>query len=1168
MNEQKQKNIQILNGNEIIIQGALEAGFSLYTGYPGSPLADYFNILHARRQEFEDKGIKVVIANSEANAAAMASGAKQANRDCLVAMKSMGLHVASDALSVGNFANPGDITIDEKTGRPRQAGVVVVVGDDPWSMSTSTAADSRYLYKHLHIPFLEPSTPQELKDWMKIALEISRNTSVYQGVLLTTFMAEGGGRVELGQEAKVDGDSRELDTSSFDLSRNVMVPPNSLKADMAMIQERFPRIYEEYARLNLDQVLGDDQSEYALISAGTIYETLKQVLEEQHFLDQVALYKCASSYPLNQSQLLPFLKGKKHLIVVEEKRGFLEAQLKEFIQEHALDIQVYGKEFQLADETLEGFPAFGGLSYELIQERLKTLFEKLHTNYCQGPAVTGQGVAMGLPRRLPTFCPGCPHRETLSLLKQLRVDLKQKNIDLVTHGDVGCYSLSFLPPFKEMHNLSAMGQGGALGAGVDMFTKNPSVVLMGDSTFFHSGLTDISNSVQCGHNITYILLDNDNTAMTGHQMTPASGISVDGHSRPRQSMLQVVKGLGVRTIQEVHPSDRYFYKNLLEDFVMQKGVKVIVSNKECALTFHGREKRKERQALGQGQTIPVKKFYHINTDACEDCRACVENTGCPGLSQTQDAYGTKVMIDPQICVADSYCTKIKACPSFELVEVLNYHPQKYQVGVGEHQVDSWEFPLPTPVKSFEQIAAGSDWRCVVTGVGGSGVTTVSRVLAEAALKMDGREDLDFKFVDQKGLAQRNGNVTGHMAIYRKGKSYGVPTPIGTADLYVSPDLLDGSGHLQFLGAQGLVVIDDNLQVPLSILLDNGEEQPTLEREKLKQQLQQQFSDQLAMYDFKFICSRLFGKSVYASAMILGVAFQKGHLPFTYENMRESFEKTMKKGEFENNWHAFQIGRAIVHHGMQWVKSELKLQKQERKDIEIYLKSLKQSFLPWQNTGFLMKLFETELKKLQEIFSHIQLRDLCQYLHDIYLYDRGKRSSQFLSEAMMISQFYTNPDHQKMALRTLARTYFIKDEVFVAHQMVGALELKRKERLFANLGTDYKVTHINRPHFQFMGMDFEFDINPKDWMLKIMRHMRFFRVLMPQWHRKEKAIASVIRDQIVNRISKLPEEERYSALKKLENIKGYREVRYAKAKEKMILHASDDLEGKLKRELEV
>ena len=195
-------NVEILNGNEIIIQGGLEAGFSLYTGYPGSPLADYFNILYHRKNEFAEKGIKVVIANSEANAAAVASGAKQAGRDTLVAMKSMGLHVASDALSVGNFANPGDIKKDNQ-GRNVYPGVVIAVGDDPWSMSTSTPADSRYLYKHLHIPFLEPSTPQELKDWMEAALKISKRSSVYQGLLLTTQMAKVVVALSLGKKQRL-----------------------------------------------------------------------------------------------------------------------------------------------------------------------------------------------------------------------------------------------------------------------------------------------------------------------------------------------------------------------------------------------------------------------------------------------------------------------------------------------------------------------------------------------------------------------------------------------------------------------------------------------------------------------------------------------------------------------------------------------------------------------------------------------------------------------------------------------------------------------------------------------------------------------------------------------------------------------------------------------------
>lgn len=260
---------QILNGNELLIQGGLEAGFNLYTGYPGSPLADFFNILYERKNELQQKGIRVVIANSEAHAAAMASGAKMASQNVLVAMKSMGLHVASDALSVGNFANPG---------LGHKSAVVIAVGDDPWSMSTSTPADSRFLFKHLHIPFLEPSSPQELKDWLAVAKEISQNSSVYVGFLLTTFMAEGGGRVVVKEEKNISSKPLDLDPASFNLSENVMVPPNSLSADVEMIKTRFPQVILQFKQMALDKVWGNQKAKIGFICAGGVFERLNNSL--------------------------------------------------------------------------------------------------------------------------------------------------------------------------------------------------------------------------------------------------------------------------------------------------------------------------------------------------------------------------------------------------------------------------------------------------------------------------------------------------------------------------------------------------------------------------------------------------------------------------------------------------------------------------------------------------------------------------------------------------------------------------------------------------------------------------------------------------------------------------------------------------------------------------
>ena len=1098
--------IRVLSGNELIVQGGLEAGFHLYTGYPGSPLADYFNILYRRRNELKEKGIRVAIANSEANAAAMVSGAKQAGRDSMIAMKSMGLHVAADALSVGNFAQPGKRFRDSQTGEEISSGVVVVVGDDPWSISTSTAADSRFLFKHLHIPFLEPATPAELKDWIKTALTISRKSGLYQGVLLTTFMAEGGGRVEVSSDVAVDGNVEELSSQEFNLQKLVMVPPNSLQADISMNRERFPKVIEILGKLELDQAFGREDDSVGFISAGSTFETLKQVLEERDGLKHVGLYKVAASYPLVPNKLKPWLGGKKVIVVVEEKRGFLESELTHAMGEWGIQAKIWGK--RLGDE--EGFPSYGGLNYEIVDAKVRRIFElwELPSFDLDSGLDTVLSWEKELPKRAPTFCPGCPHRETLSLLKDLRQVLKEQGIDLISHGDVGCYSLSFLPPFKEMHNLSAMGQGGALGAGVDIFTSNPSVVLMGDSTFYHSGITNISNSVQLNHDITYIILDNDNTAMTGHQVTPSSGMNVLGEMRPRQNMLQAVKSLGVETAVEINPSDRYFYKNLLQQYILQKGVKVIVSNKECALTFYGREKAHRRKDFSQGKTLPVQKFYQINTAVCEDCRECVEMTGCPGLTQTTDAYGSKVAIDPQICVADSYCTKLKACPSFDLVEVIDYHPDKYRKK-RDIVISTDSLPMPKFVKSFDDLATGRDWRAVVTGVGGSGVTTISRVLAEAAREMNGRMDLNFKFVDQKGLAQRNGNVTAHLSIFSKHKSYGAITPKGTADLLLSPDLLDGSSHLDFLGQEGFCLLGDDFQVPLSLMLDRGIEKKPLDKESLRKNVIRKLGKRGRLLPFKKVSENLLGKSLYTSVMILGSAWQSGRLPFSLDNMKAALSQVIRPDELANNLLAFDLGRDIFLRGYN-------VEDVEDDPVQQLRLSLEESFLPWQEAKSILGDFDNNLKSLDRYFPEIKRHYLAQYLHDIYVYDRGRHVKDFLGQSLAVAKLYKGRiEEKRIALRTLARTYWIKDEVFVAHKMVSGIQRNIEKVRYGSKGVAYRVVHINRPSFElWRGKKIEFDLSPKDWMLKLIRHGRWLRKLLPHWHKRDRQIADNIRHQIL------------------------------------------------------
>jgi indolepyruvate ferredoxin oxidoreductase len=1156
MNQQNNETFSILNGNELVVWGGLEAGFGLYTGYPGSPLGDFFSILENLKEKgkLEGTGAKVVIANSEANGAAMSSGAKMAGANTLLAMKSMGLHVASDPLSVGNFASASPIgqeTFLNSAGVPETRdiypGVVVVVGDDPWSVSTSTPADSRYLFEHLHIPFLEPSTPQEVKDWVAKALELSQKTSVYGGILLSTALAEGGGRVKTKKWwTSSDSDQRKLlNPATFDLQKQVMVPPNSLQADKRMIEERFPRVEKVLEELNLDIIYESKlPSEVGFISTGSCAETLRHFLKDFYESDY-PLYKLAAPYPLTKRKLIPYLKSLKTLIVVEEKRGFLEEKLSELCLKENIQITIKGKDL---------FKAHGGVNYEILKEKLLNFLPPtLQINPVQSQLKQCDYSNLTLPPRYPTFCPGCPHRETLSLLKDLRKTLKEKNIELITHGDVGCYSLSFLPPFKEMHDLSAMGQGGALGAGTDLFldpTKNPSVVLMGDSTFFHSGMSAISNSLQLNHQITYILLDNDNTAMTGHQVTPATGVNVEGLKRPRQKMAQIVKALGVENVSTVNPSDRYFYQNLLTKTVLTPGTKVIVSDKECALTYGAKLKEKERNELKSEGVLKEKVFYQINTEVCEDCRACVEMTGCPGLGQDFDAYGTKLKIDPQICVNDSYCTKIKACPSFEKVVVTDYAPLK-NVKSNSPQGTS-KIPLPTLAKiSWDKIAQGEDFRIVVTGVGGSGITTISRVLAEAALEMSGRQDVDFKFFDQKGLAQRNGSVTSHLTFFQKGKSQSPIIPAGCAQIVLSTDLLEGSRAHSYVGRETLMVIDENYQIPLSLLLDYSQDGTLpMTEEKLRQNLKEIFKDQLFLVPMKNWSQTNLNRPQYAATYCLGFVFQAGSLPFTQIQFHEAITRAIGPKEAQNNIYAFEEGRKYFYNLSEKLTS-LKLEKIE--ENLLWENLLKGSFIP-PLFEKLKSRYDSQLNQLIKIFPELSPSDLERFLHDQWVFNRGEKFNEYFQWAEKIKASFNlsklEGTHLTYALRILTKTFFIKDEVWVAHEMISVSKRKRDYDRYSQLGKSYQVHHINRPSFQIGKRKLEFDLNPRIWMLKSMRHARFLRRLMPQWHHQEKILNEKIRSQLLEIFNdgKLDLIARLKKLQELDNIKGYRNVRYEKAHE--------------------
>jgi indolepyruvate ferredoxin oxidoreductase len=281
-------------------------------------------------------------------------------------------------------------------------------------------------------------------------------------------------------------------------------------------------------------------------------------------------------------------------------------------------------------------------------------------------------------------------------------------------------------------------------------------------------------------------------------------------------------------------------------------------------------------------------------------------------------------------------------------------------------------------------------------------------------------------------------------------------------------------------------------------------------------------------------------------MILGVAFQAGKLPFTLEDLKNAILKSVPKAEYENNLIAFDMGRRVFIEGDKELLDKYKVRQKKTRE-ELLYQSLSESMPPWLNKKVMLNIFNQHLERLIKYFPEIKRSYLIQYLHDLYIYDRGARATEFIQKAGELGEYFKEDnDLRAMALRTLAKTYFVKDEVFVSHIMISPQKREADRGRFQDIGTGFKLKRINRPAFEVFGKKIEFDVSPKDWMLKIMRHMRVLRILLRSWHSRERKISKEIRRELFEVVVNLPLENQRTALKKLENIKGYREYRYDKA----------------------
>ena len=486
----QEEGISIFTGNELLVKGAIENRIGLLTGYPGSPVAEVFDAAGRIRDLLVEKGVMVQIANNEALSAARLNGAQMEAIRAVTVMKSVGAHVASDALALGNMAGTGP-----------GGAAVAVFGDDTWSEGTQVPADSRFIAKHLYMPILEPSTFQEVKDWMGAAMDLSERTRLYVTYLVTSNQADGGGTVDVHPNVFPDVTVQNpvtIDSRTIPVDDRVIIPPSTAIKEDEVLHDRFPDMIAGARELGLNKILYADGGRHPVgfVTSSLAYCYLEHALELLGLAGQFPILKYGLTYPLDSEVLETFCSGVEQIVVVEEKRPFLEEQVKAVVYEYAAKqggvLPVWGKRFP---GDIEGFPDTRGMNPSIVLTCLARLFEALPDVSIDVSRVEAEvslirdteAYELHATARTPSFCPGCPHRDSASVLNRVVDDfmdqdyMREKHgrdeVDLVFHGDIGCYSLLKYKPFDRlMHNLSGMGLGGGTGAGIDPFIRNKQLV--------------------------------------------------------------------------------------------------------------------------------------------------------------------------------------------------------------------------------------------------------------------------------------------------------------------------------------------------------------------------------------------------------------------------------------------------------------------------------------------------------------------------------------------------------------------------------------------------------------------------------------------------------------------------------------------------------------------
>jgi len=576
----------LLSGNEALARGAWEAGVTFGAGYPGTPSTE---ILENVAKHYKGD-IYAEWSPNEKVAFEAAVGAAWTGTRAIATMKHVGLNVAADPLMT--FAYTGTV-----------GGFVAIVADDPGMHSSQNEQDTRRFAQFAKIPIFEPSDSQEAKDFVRLGLELSEEFRTPVILRSSTRISHSRTLVEVKDRFSPE---RKIGFEK-DPPRFVAIPAWA-RPMRVRVEERMHALQAAANKSPINRIEWRDKK-VGIITSGIAYQYVRESFPDASIL------KLGWSFPFPDDLIRAFAAEVENLLIVEEMEDFLEEHIK------AMGIACVGKEV---------FPNIGEFSVDVLRGLASDfIFQGLCSTPL--PEVRGLDEAYSPPPRPPVLCPGCPHRSLYFGLARH---------DVVVVGDIGCYSLGTLPPLSRMDTLLCMGAGISAAHGMERAGEpRPVVGIMGDSTFFHSGITGLMDITYNKGKSTIIVLDNRTTAMTGHQEHPGSGKTLMDEPTIAVSIEEVGRAVGMKNIATIDTNNLKQVRATLKAAIESDEPWLIVAKGPCPLY--------ERKNPGNPLAIDQSK--------CKKCKLCLK-LGCPAIEND----GETIRINELTCAGCTLC--LQTCP--------------------------------------------------------------------------------------------------------------------------------------------------------------------------------------------------------------------------------------------------------------------------------------------------------------------------------------------------------------------------------------------------------------------------------------------------------------------------------------------------------------------------